>query len=90
MADANSQQNGKSNDLNKLKVTAGKDVAKGVYSNLARVTFTKNEFILGFVLNIEQEAQLVSRIIVSPEHMENLSEAIQESLAEYKEKYGEE
>lgn len=70
-----------------LQVSANQEIAQGVYSNLARVTFTKNEFVIGFVLNIGSEAHLVSRVIVSPEHMEHLSEAIQKSLEEYKEQY---
>lgn len=70
-----------------LQVSASQEIAQGVYSNLARVTFTKNEFVIGFVLNIGNEAHLVSRVIVSPEHMEHLSEAIQTSLKEYKEQY---
>lgn len=71
-------------DITELQVSAGQEVAKGVYSNLARVTFTENEFIIGFVLNIESEAHLVSRVIISPEHMKDLGEAIQQSLDEYR------
>lgn len=72
-----------------LQVNTDPETAKGVYSNLARIVFSENEFVLGFVLKIGDEAQLVSRVIVSPEHMENLSEAIQKSLKEYKDQYGE-
>lgn len=74
-------------NLNELEVSADPEYARGVYSNLARVTFTENEFILGFVLNIETEAHLVSRVIVSPQHMKDLSRAIQKSLTEYEEAY---
>lgn len=74
-------------DITELQVSAGQEVAKGVYSNLARVTFTENEFIIGFVLNIESEAHLVSRVIISPDHMKDLGEAIQESLDEYRDKF---
>lgn len=74
-------------DITELQVSAGQEVAKGVYSNLARVTFTENEFIIGFVLNIESEAHLVSRVIISPEHMKDLGEAIQQSLDEYRDRF---
>jgi hypothetical protein len=67
-----------------IEISADPQVAKGVYSNMARVTFSENEFTIGFVFNVDNEAHLVSRVIVSPEHMEELSEAIQKSLEEYK------
>lgn len=73
--------------ITELEVSAEEKVARGVYSNLARITFTENEFILGFVLNIENEAHLVSRVILNPDHMEDLSNAIQQSLKEYKEEF---
>lgn len=83
----NSEKNEKQDGMNQLEVSTEEETAKGVYSNLARITYTENEFILGFVLNIDNEAHLVSRVIVSPDHMEELSKAMQESLAEYKEEF---
>lgn len=70
-----------------LDVTAEHEDLKGVYSNLARVTFTKNEFVLGFVFNVGEEAHLVSRVVVSPEHMKQLSTVINNSLEDYNEEY---
>lgn len=70
-----------------LEVTATEKELKGVYSNLARVTYTKNEFVLGFVFNIGGEAHLVSRVIVTPEHMKQINKVINDSLEEYEEKF---
>lgn len=70
-----------------LEVTATEEDLKGVYSNLARVTYTKNEFVLGFVFNIGSEAHLVSRVIVTPEHMKQINKVISDSLEEYEEKF---
>ena len=72
-----------------LEVTAMEEDLKGVYSNLARVTYTKNEFVLGFVFNMGKEAHLVSRVIVTPEHMKQINKVISDSLEEYEEKYEE-
>lgn len=71
-----------------LEVTATEEDLKGVYANLARVTYTKNEFILGFVFNIGSEAHLVSRVIVTPEHMKQINKVISDSLEEYEEQFG--
>lgn len=87
MSDNKKEKKKRQEEITELEVSAVPGVTKGVYSNLARITFTKNEFFIGFVLNIENEAQLVSRVIVSPEHMEDLSEAIQKSLDDYNERF---
>ncbi|MGF1669189.1 MAG: DUF3467 domain-containing protein, partial [Balneolaceae bacterium] len=68
--------------------SAEQKTLKGVYSNLARVTFTKNEFVLGFVFTFGEEAHLVSRVVVSPQHMKNLKKVITNSLEEYEKEFG--
>ena len=73
--------------VEELEVTATEEDLKGVYSNIARITYTKNEFILGFVFNIGSEAHLVSRVIVTPEHMKQISKVISDSLEEYEEQF---
>ena len=75
--------------VKELEVTATEQNLKGVYANVARVTYTKNEFVLGFVFNIGSEAHLVSRVIVTPEHMRQINRVISDSLEEYEEKFGE-
>lgn len=77
-----------SHQFEELEVTATEEELKGVYSNLARVTYTKNEFVLGFVFNIGKEAHLVSRVIVTPEHMRQINKVISDSLEEHEEKFG--
>jgi hypothetical protein len=90
MITKNSKNMSNSNDhqIEELEVTATEEELKGVYSNLARVTYTKNEFVLGFVFNIGREAHLVSRVIVTPEHMKQINKVISDSLNEYEQKYG--
>lgn len=77
-----------SNDYPELEVSATVEDMKGVYSNLARVSYNKNEFVLGFIFHIGNEANLVSRIIVSPEHLKQINEVISQTLEEHKEKFG--
>jgi hypothetical protein len=80
--------NSNDHQIEELEVTATEEELKGVYSNLARVTYTKNEFVVGFVFNIGREAHLVSRVIVTPEHMKQINKVISDSLEEYEEKFG--
>ena len=80
-------ESGNNQDYSELDVSATEEDMKGVYSNLARVTYNKNEFVLGFVFHIGNEAHLVSRVIVSPEHLKQINEVISKSLEEHKEKF---
>jgi hypothetical protein len=80
--------NSNDHQIEELEVTATEEELKGVYSNLARVTYTKNEFVVGFVFNIGREAHLVSRVIVTPEHMKQINKVISDSLEEYEKKFG--
>lgn len=79
--------NNKENKTHELEVSADGEQLKGVYSNLARVTFTKNEFVFGFVFNVGSEAHLVSRVIVSPQHMKKLQEVIEKSINDYEKQF---
>jgi hypothetical protein len=74
----------KKNDLNKpINILANPDVQKGVYTNVALIHHTKNEFIMDFLLQFGGEAQLVSRVILSPSHMKALQEAINQNIEKY-------
>lgn len=79
--------NKKENQSLELEVSADIEQLKGVYSNLARVTFTKNEFVFGFVFNVGSEAHLVSRVIVSPQHMKKLRDVIDNSINDYENQF---
>ena len=72
-----------------VKILVHPEVHKGVYSNVAMVHLTKNEFIMDFVLQFGGEAQLVSRVIFSPEHMRAFKDVIHENLKKYDKEYGE-
>lgn len=63
-----------------MKVAASPEISKGVYSNVAAIRHTPNEFVIDFILQFDASAQLVSRIILSPSHMQALKKAIEENI----------
>jgi len=71
-----------------MNILINPEAQKGVYSNVTLIHHTKNEFIMDFLLQFGGEAQLVSRIILSPAHMILLQKAINQNIEKYKNEYG--
>lgn len=69
-----------------IDILTTSDTQKGVYSNVALIHHTEQEFIIDFLLKIGADAQMVSRVILSPSHMNALSSAINENLMKFNEK----
>lgn len=66
-----------------LRVKANPEISRGAYANLAIVRHTPLEFILDFVLAVDSDAQLVSRIILSPDHAKRLAAALQRNIEQH-------
>jgi len=62
------------------------DVFKGIYSNVALIQHTKREFIFDFVLQVKDHAEVVSRIIMSPEQTKDFQKALNENIKLFDEK----
>lgn len=71
-----------------LKIVAQPDVMKGVCSNLALIRHTAHEFVIDFIFRIGGEANLVSRVIVSPHHAMALKEALLNNIKKYERNFG--
>jgi len=69
-----------------LGILMNPEIQKGVYSNVAVIHHTENEFIIDFLMRMGFEGQLVSRVILSPEHMRALSKAIAENIIKFEAK----
>lgn len=72
-----------------LPVITNPEIQKGIYSNVALIHHTENEFLIDFLMRFGYEAHLVSRIILSPEHIKALSKAITENIAKFEAKKSE-
>lgn len=65
--------------------------AQGVYSNLAVIGHSENEFILDFVFVQPQilKAKVRSRVITSPQHIKRFLLALEDNIKKYESVYGE-
>ena len=68
-----------------------KEIAAGNYSNLAIITHSNSEFFLDFARMTPgvQKAQVVSRIIMTPEHIKRLYLALRDNINKYESQNGE-
>ena len=84
--DTNDQQQGQ-----QLQIELGEKEAEGIYSNLAIITHSPAEFIIDFtrVTPGVPKARVLSRIIMTPQHMKLLIGAMKENLDRYESQYGE-
>lgn len=73
-----------------IKIEIDEQTANGIYSNLALITHSENEFILDFIFFQPQngKAKVRSRIITSPAHVKRMVEALKDNIAKYEAKFG--
>jgi len=66
------------------------EVARGTYSNLAIISHSKNEFTFDFaaVLPGMQGPEVVSRIVMTPEHAKRLMLAINDNVTKFENQFG--
>lgn len=74
-----------------LQIELGEKEAEGIYSNLAIITHSPAEFIIDYtrVTPGVPRARVLSRIIMTPQHMKLLLNAMRENIDRYEEQYGE-
>ena len=71
-----------------LNLKIGDEELKGRYSNLLRITHTREEFILDFVNLVPPQGAVTARIITSPGHLKRIVQALAQNLARYEEAFG--
>lgn len=76
---------------NGINIELSPEMGKGVYSNLAIITHSPNEFVADFVQMMPgmPKAQVVSRVILTPENAKRLCKALEENIAKFEDKFGE-
>jgi len=70
---------------NQLNIELSEEVAEGIYSNLAIITHSNQEFVLDFVRIMPgtPKAKVKSRIIITPEHAKRLLIALEDNIEKY-------
>jgi Protein of unknown function (DUF3467) len=72
-----------------ITINAQPEIIRGVYSNLAIIQHSPNEFIFDFLMKLTAEAQLVARVVLSPQHTKALLKTLKLNLDKYEETFGE-
>jgi len=78
------------NDKKQLSLELKPEVARGTYSNLAIISHSRSEFIIDFatVLPGLPKPEIGSRIVMAPEHVKRLLNAISDNIAKYEQQFG--
>ena len=72
-----------------LNIKISDEDLKGRYSNLLRITHTREEFILDFINVVPPQAVVASRITTSPGHLKRIIQALDDNLKKYEAMHGE-
>lgn len=70
---------------NQLNIELSEEIAEGIYSNLAVITHSNQEFVFDFirVMPGTPKAKVKSRIIITPEHAKRLLTALEDNIEKY-------
>ena len=73
-----------------LNINIAPDKAQGVFANLALIAHTPTEFVLDFaqIMPGIQQANVVARVIVTPDQAKKILGAMQSNVAQYEKKFG--
>ena len=82
--------NNKPQQGQQFQIDISQDIAKGVYSNFAIISHSHAEFIVDLASTLPgtPKAQVVSRVILAPEHAKRLAMALQENIMRYEQEFG--
>jgi len=74
----------------KLNINLTPDMAEGTYANLAIIAHSSSEFVVDFVRMMPglKQANVKSRIILTPEHAKKLLFALQDNINKYEQQFG--
>lgn len=60
----------------------------GVYSNVMKVTHTKEEFVLDFIMVTPSAGSVTARVVISPGHTKRMISALRENMDKYESAFG--
>jgi hypothetical protein len=71
-----------------LNVKITDEELMGRYSNLLRITHTREEFFLDFINLVPPQGIVTARVITSPSHLKRIIRALSANLERYEETFG--
>lgn len=78
------------NEKKQIQLELKPEVAKGSYSNLAIISHSQSEIIIDFatVLPGLAKPEISNRIIMTPEHVQRLLNALTDNIGKYESQFG--
>lgn len=79
-----------SNEKKQFSLELKPEVARGTYSNLAIITHSHAEFIIDFASMLPglPKPEIVSRVLMCPEHAKRLLNALADNIDKYESQFG--
>ena len=71
-----------------VEIKIGDAELAGRYSNLLRITHTREEFILDFINVVPPQGVVTARVVTSPGHLKRIVRALAANLSRYEESFG--
>ncbi len=71
-----------------VDVLSTNELLQGKYCNVGVIKHTLREFILDFILTVDNRSTLVSRVITSPAHAREIYEALGKNIERYEKTHG--
>lgn len=75
---------------NQLNIELPEEMSEGVYSNLAIISHSPQEFVIDFIRVMPgvPKAKVKSRVVVTPEHAKRLMKALADNIKKYEQQFG--
>lgn len=82
--------NENANQPNQLNIELSEEIAEGIYSNLAIITHSNQEFVVDFIKVMPgvPKAKVKSRIVLTPQHAKRLMKALIDNVKKYESMHG--
>lgn len=71
-----------------IKINFPPNLQGGVYANNMLVVYTKEEFIMDFMMVVPPNGTVTSRVIISPGHIKRIINALQDNVKKYEALFG--
>ena len=77
-------------DQQQINIELPEEMAEGIYSNLAIISHSPQEFVVDFIRVMPgvPKAKVKARIVVTPEHAKRLMKALIDNVKKYEQQFG--
>lgn len=75
-------------ELTKIEAKADVDMLRGRYANHIQVTVQEEELVLDFLARAGEQATVISRIFITPQHGRRLQDLLRRQLTIHKKNFG--